>query len=129
MGQKMLSFDEINRLGQIIDSTFGKSSSYTGQTSVKASLAGNVLTVNMICVITLASDVPQRDQITTHREAAQTVVNQYMKKVREEFKELAGRALKVKESTVGDSVEIVSASPYVLKRSAYYRFNATFSVD
>ena len=125
----MLSNSEINHLGQIIDTTFGRSSSHSGQSSVKASLAGNVLSVNYVCVITLASDVPQRDLIDAHRTAAQKVINEYMKRVRADFKESADRALKVKEIAVGDSVEIISSSPYVLKRHAYFRLNATFSVD
>lgn len=124
----MLSHEEINYLGQAIDTTFGRSSSYSGQMSVKASLAGDVLSVNFICVVTLASEIPQRDQIVGHREAAQKTINEYMKKVRADFKEHSGRALKAKEIAVNDSVEIISASPYVLRRSAYYRFNATFSV-
>jgi hypothetical protein len=124
----MLSREDINHLGQVIDTTFGRSSTYSGQSSIKTSLAGDVLSVNFICVVTLASEIPQRDQIVGHREVAQKTINEYMKKVRSEFKELSGRALKAKEIAVNDSVEIISASPYVLRRSAYYRFNATFSV-
>jgi hypothetical protein len=124
----MLSYEDINHLGQVIDTTFGRSSSYSGQSSIKASLTGDVLSVNFICVVTLASEIPQRDQVVGHREAAQKTVNEYMKRIRGEFKDLSGHALKVKELTANDSVEIISASPYVLRRSAYYRFNATFSV-
>jgi hypothetical protein len=125
----MLSYEDINALGNVIDTTFGRSSSYSGQSSVKCSLAGDVLTVNYVCVVTLVSEIPARDQVSTHKSAAQKIVNEYMKKIKSEFKDISGHALKTKEISSGDSIEILNASPYVLKRNAYYRFNATFSVS
>ncbi len=125
----MLSYSDINALGNVIDTTFGRSSSYSGQSSIKCSLAGDVLSVNYICVVTLASEVPARDQVSAHKDSAQKTINEYMKKVKSEFKDITGHALKLKDLGSSDSVEIISASPYVLKRNAYYRFNATFSVS
>jgi hypothetical protein len=52
-----------------------------------------------------------------------------MKRVRDEFKEETGRALKVKNLKYDDSVEVISASPYVLKRNAFFRMNASFQVS
>lgn len=125
----MLSYEDINALGNVINTTFGKYSSRFGQSSIKCSLAGDVLSVNYICVVTLASETPARDQVGVHKGEAQKIVNEHMKKIKSDFKDIAGHALKMKEISSSDSIEIVSASPYVLKRNAYYRFNATFSVS
>jgi hypothetical protein len=125
----MLSLDEINKLGNIIDTTFGRYSSPTGHTSVTAHLTGDVLAVKFVTVIVIASEMPAHLQVDGHRQPAQKAIDGFMKRVRDEFKEETGRALKVKNLKYDDSVEVISASPYVLKRNAFFRMNASFQVS
>ena len=125
-----MTIDEINKLGQILDTSFGKSSSPGGTMSIKASIANDVLTIKYMTVVNFSSSQALRVQIMKYADEANQMINSYMKKVKSEFKTLAGRTLKSKESGVGgDNVEMIQSTLYSDRKTAYYRVNKTFIIS
>ena len=59
---------------------------------------------------------------------SESLLSLSMKKCKKDFKEVAGRTLKVEEVGTNDTVEIISTSPYTLKRPAYYKRITSFRI-
>ena len=126
----MLNFQEINVLGQIFNDTFGYSSTTNIPTmSIKASLSGDVLTVSYTTIVTLVSDRNLGDQCKRYEEESVKLTDDFMKKTKKSFKDGAGRALKVKQMGTDDSIQVITTSPYTLKKNAYYRRTTNFKVE
>ena len=125
----MLTSQEVNILGQICDSTFGRSSTAESATSsFKTALSGDVLTVTYTTVVHLASDRHLREQCGKFADASVDLTNDYMKNLRKEFSSNSGRSLTLKELRSDDSVEIITTSPYNPRKLAYYRRVTSFKV-
>tara|TARA_B100000214_G_C23972994_1_gene631173 strand:- start:2741 stop:3145 length:405 start_codon:yes stop_codon:yes gene_type:complete len=125
IGVNTLSGHEVNCLGQALETTWGRSSQSKGaQThSTTGTLEGNTLIIKCVTVITIMQDQDTRSQVKKYDNELKQMCKQYLKDVKSEFKELAGRALKAKQDREDDSIEIVSMCPYSAKRTAYYRKN------
>ena len=116
-------------LGQILDTTWGKSSTASSPTmSIKGSLAGETLTVSYTTIVHLASERNLRDQVKRFEEESIQLTNDFCKRCRDEFKSTAGSALTLKELDTHDSVELITASPFTPRRTAYYRRFTTYKV-
>jgi|LWDU01.1.fsa_nt_gi uncharacterized protein YacL (UPF0231 family) len=122
---------EISALGQILDTTFGRTSTADNATaSIKTSLHGSVLAVRYRCIVHFASDRAMHEQKKVYDEESVKLCDDYMKRVKKEFKEAAGRALKVKQISTDDDIEIISAQPHISpKKVAYYTRRAIFDVS
>ena len=126
----MLNTSEINVLGNVCNTTWGNSSTKISPTmSIKTSLSGNIMTVRYTTIVHFASEQAMSQQMDIFSDESAKLTNDYMKNVRKEFKELTGRALKVKQLESNDSVEITYTSPYSPRKIAYYRRVTTFKVD
>ena len=53
----------------------------------------------------------------------------YVKHVKKEFKVGAGRSLRVKELSSNDSFDVITASSFSPRRTAYYKRTTTFQVS
>jgi len=126
----MLNFEENNVLGQILDSTFGRSSTTVSPTmSIKCSLQGEILTVRYTTIMNLASERNMRDQVKRFAEESVKLTNDFMKNVRKEFKNCADRVLKVKQLSTSDSVEMITTSPYTPRKMACYRRSTNYTIE
>ena len=126
----MLSSEEVNILGNIINTTFGKSSTSVSPTiSLKASLSGNTMQVQYTTVVYLASEMNLRVQLRKFEEESIKIINEYMKRCKKDFKGMSGRALKIKTLDTNDSVELITTSPYTPRKTAYYRRYTTYSYE
>tara|TARA_R110001583_G_scaffold16272_8_gene66675 strand:- start:12818 stop:13204 length:387 start_codon:yes stop_codon:yes gene_type:complete len=128
----MLNTSEVNSLGQVLNDTWGKSTCQEFRTptmSITTSLQGDCLSCNYTTIVHLASDRNIREQVKRFEEESVKLTSEYMKRVRKEFKKLSGRALKVKEINSTDSVELITASPFTPRKTAYYRRFTNFKVD
>ena len=125
IGVNTLSGHEIRCLGQALETTWGRSSQKGGAHthSTTGTLEGNVLIVKCVTVITIMQDQDTRSQVKKYDNELNQLCKQYLKDVKAEFKSLAGRALKTKQDSDTDSIEIISMCPYSAKRTAYYRKN------
>ena len=123
----MLSFNEINDLGEVIETTWGKSSTKPGprdgSMSIKASLEGDVLTImyTVVCNIVTDHRASVRDQVKGHADQSIKATNEYLKNVKKGFKDLSGRALKTKKLGTDDQIELITMSAYNPRKTAYYR--------
>ena len=124
----MLSSEEVNILGNIINTTFGKSSTPVSPTvSIKSSLSGDTMLVKYTTVIYLASERNLRDQVRRFEDESVKHINQYIKNCKKDFKDMSGRALKIKTLDTNDSVELITTSPHTPRKTAYYRRYTTYS--
>ena len=126
----MLSISEINCLGDITDTTWGKYSTKNSPTrSVKTSLSGDMFTVTYTMIVTFGSESAMSHQLPRYQEESADVTNSYIKDLKKEFKERSGRALKVKEVSTSDSVEVIYTAPHMPRKTAYYRRVTTYTVS
>jgi hypothetical protein len=147
-----LTFEEVNCLGNIINDTFGKSStgydkdqfesrygSYSqyrqgGHDSVviKASLEGNCLCVTAVGIYNLGPHSHQHQVISTAENELNQHINKKMSFIKNEFKkkEFAGRALKTKElKDKGRPLDIQDLNHYAETRPSYIYRRAYFEVS
>jgi len=125
----MLSMQEVRVLGQICDTTWGRSSTVVSPTvSIKPTLQGDKLTIRYTTVIHLASERALREQVRPAEEQSIQIIKEYLKNLKSEFKKHAGRSLGTKEDSSHDSIEMLTTSPYTPRKSAYYRRFSTFTV-
>ena len=128
----MLSTSEINALGQILNDTWGQSTlgNFRNATmAMNTDLSGDCLSCNYTTVVHLASERNLRDQVKVFEDESIKLTSDYVKIIKKEFKESAGRALKVKEIGTSDSVEMITASPFSPRKTAYYRRFTRFKVE
>ena len=124
---QILGFDEINVLGNILNHTFGKSSTRDKGYSITTSMEGNTLTLRYNCVV----HFNDTDGLTTQKKEEERQSTQMLddkiKEVKKEFREIAGRALKVENISDRDDVEMISATSS--RKIAYYRRYLVFEIS
>jgi hypothetical protein len=97
--------------------------------SIRTSLQGDNLSCTYTTIVHLASERNLRDQVRVFEEESAKLTNDYIKEIKKEFKEAAGRALKVKEINSNDNIELITSSPYTPRKTAYYRRYTNFQVE
>lgn len=118
----MLSFQEINALGQILNTTWGGTSTSVSPTcSIKHTMQGDVITLTYTTITNIVMGINPRDQVREQERESVEMLKQFVKNLEKSFKEATGKSLKLKEVGSDDSVEIISMSPHNPKRTAYYR--------
>tara|TARA_R110002074_G_scaffold226348_5_gene397955 strand:- start:53 stop:427 length:375 start_codon:yes stop_codon:yes gene_type:complete len=124
-----MTFEEVNILGNLINSTYGKTSSLAGDYSIKCDLAGDSMILKYTTIVYFASERSLRDQVTRTSEEAQSRLDEYLKSIKSDFKEIADRALKTKDIASGDNVELIQSTSNSPRKVAYYRLNHTLAVE
>lgn len=124
-----MTFEKVNILGQILDTTFGRSSTSKSPTfSIKTTMSGDKITVMYTTIVNLVTDRVMRDQVKEEERVSEKLIGDFMDEVKKEFKARAGSALKVKKGDSTDEIELISMSAYSPKRTAYYRRRAVYTV-
>jgi hypothetical protein len=130
---------DLEVLGTILNTTFGKSSSNSGTRSITASFRGGEdgspeLSLRFQTIFHFAAADKYRQQHTlreqTNRaidEAAQ-LVNERVKTLKSLFKEITGKNLKIKEIDYSDNVEFLPSTMQAQRKTAYYRRTYRFSI-
>lgn len=124
-----MTINEVNSLGQILDSTYGKSSTFDGTRSIKTSLTADKLVVKYMTIVHFASENGLNEQVGRSALEAAQMINSYMKEVKARFKEEAGRALKAKDVGGSDNIELIQSTARSPRKIAYYRVNRTFEIQ
>jgi hypothetical protein len=114
----MFTVQEISALGNALNVTFGKSSDTL---KVTHSFQGDRLDLKISQIVHFSSEQSLRDQVRNLADISNDIFTDALKKVKGDFKESAGRALKVKELTRDDDVELISATSNSPRKIAYYR--------
>ena len=117
----MLSLEQVNALGNILNKTYVKSSSPGGDRSVTGAIENDTLILKFISIVQFASDQSLRDQTNRISEESVKILGDAVKDIKKQFKEATGTALKLKDDTSRDNVEVVSGSIHAPRKLAYYR--------
>ena len=123
----MLDFQQINKLGEVFNTTFGRASG-KGY-GLKATFAGNEVTIKYHVPVYFASEQILRDQVLRSEEEANVIVNDAIGKAKNEYRDLTGETISLKEKLSRDSVEMVSASTTTARKVAYYRKFYIFEIS
>ena len=130
---------DLEVLSTILNTTFGRSSSPTGTRSVTSSFSADfegmpelTLKFQTIFHFTASERFSQshtiREQTSrAHDEAAQ-IINERLKLLKAQFKEVTGKSLKIKEVSSEDNVEFLPSTMKAQRKSAYYRRIFKFSI-
>jgi len=82
---KDMTFDKINALGQILDTTFGKSSTTKSSTfSIKTKMAGDTITVMYTTIVNLVTDRVMRDQVKEEERVSEKLIGDFINEVKKE---------------------------------------------
>ena len=117
----MLSLDQVNALGNILNTTFGKGSSKGGDRSVTGTIDGDTLILKFLSVVQFASDQSLRDQSDRISEESIKILSDAVKSIKKDFKTETGTPLKLKDESSSDNVEVVAGSIHAPRKLAYYR--------
>ena len=129
MPNETLTFDEINVLGNIFNTTFGKSSIAGAGYGITAKLHGSLLEIKYQTVVHYNSSDGLATQKKEHERESVDVLNQGIAEAKRQFREAAGRTLKLKEVSSADDVELISATANNPRKIAYYRRHITFEIN
>lgn len=126
----MLSQEQIRALGQILDTTFGRSSTVDSATaSFKTKLHGELLTVTYACIRKFASERDQWEQTKDFDKESAQLTDDFMKETKKDFKASVGAALKVKEQSSMTDFEVIGTQGHVNPaRTVYCKRITTFQI-
>jgi hypothetical protein len=124
----MLTTQEINALGNIVETTWGKSGESNGR-SVSASLQADVLTLKFTTIVHFAAENALRIQVERLAAESMDVLSGRVKTLKAEFKEATGKTLSIKELSNRDNIELISSTSNSPRKIAYYRRNLSVTVD
>ena len=120
--------EHINVIGDILDSTYGKSGSRDGMNSVTYSMLGDRLVLKFQSIVHFAEGRSLQLQVDRLKEESVQRIKLKIESLKKEFKDRTGDALKLKEENSDDNLEVISGSVHSPRRVAYYRRNHTFSI-
>ena len=118
-----MDFNDVNALGNLIDTSFGKQSSPDGSWSLKCKQVGENLQLNYTTIVHFASENSLRQQVTRCAEEATQRIDAYLAQLKKAFREETGKTLKTTVGRTNDDVELISATSNSLRKIAYYRMN------
>ena len=122
----MLTFEQTNALGNILNTTWGKGNKSTFQ--CKGIMQGENLVVTYSTMAYFASERSMPSQMPRLIEESNHHINELMSKTRGEFKDLTGEALKLEEVSNTDNLEYTQGSMVNPRKVAVYRRRVVFKV-
>lgn len=111
----MLSKDEVNKLGDILNHTWGRSSN-----GITAKMHGDRLLLHFSTIVHFASEGSLQQQMPNLVDESMQKLSTCLSDVKKQFKDVTGNALSVEEYSNRDSVELISATSNSPRRIAYY---------
>jgi len=126
-----VDFKEYNILGTIINDTFGQSYETTpGNFKTVAKILGeDRFKITSMCVVNLLNRNNMQKAAKEAEEQLIKATNEYLKKIKADFKKMSGRALKTKKGEHDLSVELLTMSGYSGKGTALIRTVCNFTIS
>ena len=124
---QVLNFEEINILGNILNHTFGKSSTNDAGYSVTNSMEGNILTLKYNTIVYFNDTDGLATQKKEEERKSNQMLDDKIRDCKKEFRELATRALKVEKLSEKDDLEMISTQSS--RKIAYYRRYIIFEIS
>jgi len=120
-----LTEKHLSVLGQITQKGWGVSSM---PNSVTCSLGDNTITLKYMTVVHFAAEAALRDQVARINHESIQILAKCADNIKSRFKEETGDALRLKEISNKDSLEMIVATNNSPRRVAYYRRQVTLQV-
>ena len=124
----MLTTQDINALGNIVNTTWGKHSESNGR-AVTAVLEGDLLTFRFSTIVYFAAEAALRMQVDRLAQESIDVLAGKLKSLKTDFKEVTGKTLSVTEKSNRDNLELISRTSNSPRKIAYYRRNLSVTLD
>ena len=126
-----MNFQDYNTLSTVINDTFGKSyESKPGTLKCSVQIVGEgKLKMTAISVVNLLTRSNMQLASRESEAELQKLTNECLKRIKKDFKEQAGRALKTKELSSDMSVELISMNNYSDKGTALVRQIHVFEIS
>lgn len=118
-----MTFDEVNILGNLVNTTYGKSSSASGDYSIRCDLAGDTMTLKYTTIVHFASEAGLTSQVNQCKEEAHSRLSEYVSNIKKDFREIAGTSLKTSDEGMSDNIELIQSTSNSPRKVAYYRMN------
>lgn len=118
----MFTVDDYSYLEQVIDTTWGQSSTVMSPTmSVKMQIIDDShASVTYVTVVTYHG-ILRQDTVESERKVAEETIDAYIKAVKKSFNQLAGHAIKMKLRELDVDVTDIDMSAHSQRRSAYFK--------
>lgn len=126
-----LTFEEINALGQVLDTTWGKSSTPKFAThSFKSKIVNeDHITVTYTTVVTFNSQIAQHIALQEFEADAKKMTKVYLGECKKAYKEECGKSITFKVESASPSVEMVGMSAYNTTKTAYFKLSTLVSIE
>jgi len=124
----MISKDELNQLGDVVNYTWGKSSG-DGTRSLTCALEDDKLLIKFQTVVHFASEQALRQQVDRLVDESIQIISSKVDATKKRYKEVSGNALKLEEEINMDNIELISMSVHNPRRIAIYRRNCSLRVQ
>ena len=108
-------------LSSLLNTTFGNESSPMGTRSITAHFEGDSLILKYQSIVHFAGEHAIRGQMTRVTEEAIQHLTDKLSELKSSYKEITGKALKLKEGFQDDDIEILPGAIHAPRRTAYYR--------
>jgi hypothetical protein len=121
---------DYNALGQVIDTTWGRSSTpQTASYSVKLTLQGaDKILASYVAVVNFGTERQLIEMKRRYADESASVIDATVKQIKKNYKDLTSSAVTFKEVSSQDSLEIIGLNVHNPKRTAYYRRQVIFEV-
>lgn len=125
----MLTMHQTNVIGQIINDTWGKSSTpKSASSSLNMQLSGeNTMTFKYATIVTFATEQSLHDQRKNLDVESAEIINKRAADLKKLYKTETGDTLKLSEVSSDDSLETIYFNQFTPIRRAYYRRTAIFT--
>ena len=114
-------------IGNVLETTWGKSSSADGTYSIKYALAGDRLTLMYTTIVYFAEEQSLQPQVGAAYDQAIQLVDAKLGEVKSAYKAVTDSSLKVKDVGGKDDLELIQ--PQGPRKIAYYRYNHVFQIE
>lgn len=124
-----MTSEEYNALSTLMDDTFGSGGSNGSFKCVGKITKENTLTVTCMMVVNLLNRSEMQVEAKKSEDQLNKLCNEYMKRLKKDFKEQLGRALKAKQVSSDMSVELINMSSYSPKGTSLIRHVTVFDIS
>ena len=122
-----MNLETVRVIGNVLETTWGKSSSANGTYSIKYSLAGDRLTLMFMMIVYFAGERSLRPQVDAANNQAVQLVDAKLGEVKAAYKSIVGSSLKLEDLGGNDDLELIQ--PQGPRKIAYYRYNHAFQIE
>lgn len=122
----MLKSKQINALGQILETSWGKSS---GEFKCTAKFHGDLVRIMYSTVVYLASERSMNSQIPAVALEAAEIINSRVASAKKDYKEQLGESLTLKQMSSDEDVQYIQASSLSPRKVVLYRRYVDYEVS